>query len=145
MDVNGLLSVSAREEKSGKEQSIKIEGASVLAREEVSKMIQEAEENAAFDKSKRSLVNITYELDNLLSKISKFEDTNTFSYDSELQKYFSQSYQKLQTLYSQKNYQAMLSSLDYFNHAVNLLTMEFMKDRFLSKKQKGNVIDITGQ
>ena len=145
LDVNGLLSVSAREEKSGKEQSIKIEGASVLAREEVSKMIQEAEENAAFDKSKRSLVNITYELDNLLSKISKFEDTNTFSYDSELQKYFSQSYQKLQTLYSQKNYQAMLSSLDYFNHAVNLLTMEFMKDRFLSKKQKGNVIDITGQ
>jgi len=37
LDVNGLLAVSAREEKSGQEQSIKIEGASVLAREEVSK------------------------------------------------------------------------------------------------------------
>ena len=33
LDVNGLLSVSAREEQSGQEQSIKIEGASTLARD----------------------------------------------------------------------------------------------------------------
>ena len=66
LDVNGLLSVSAREEQSGQEQSIKIEGASTLARDEVSKMIKEAEENATFDKSRKALVNITYELDNLL-------------------------------------------------------------------------------
>ncbi len=45
LDVNGLLSVTAREEKSGVEQSIKIEGASVLSREEVSKMVKDAEEN----------------------------------------------------------------------------------------------------
>ena len=62
LDVNGLLSVSAREEQSGQEQSIKIEGASTLARDEVSKMIKEAEENATFDKSRKALVNITYEL-----------------------------------------------------------------------------------
>lgn len=73
LDVNGLLSVSAREEQSGQEQSIKIEGASVLERDEVSKMIQDAEENAALDKSKKALVNITYELDNLLSKHEALE------------------------------------------------------------------------
>jgi hypothetical protein len=32
-------------------------------------MIKEAEENALLDKSKKSLVNITYELDNLLAKL----------------------------------------------------------------------------
>ena len=73
LDVNGLLSVSAREEQSGQEQSIKIEGASVLERDEVSKMIKEAEDNAELDKSKKALVNITYELDNLLSKQDAFE------------------------------------------------------------------------
>ena len=73
LDVNGLLSVSAREEQSGQEQSIKIEGASVLERDEVSKMIKEAEENADLDKSKKALVNITYELDNLLSKHEALE------------------------------------------------------------------------
>ena len=58
LDVNGLLSVSAREEQSGQEQSIKIEGASTLARDEVSKMIKEAEENATFDKSRKALVHM---------------------------------------------------------------------------------------
>ena len=71
LDVNGLLAVSAREEQSGIEQSIKIEGASVLAREEVAKMLEEAENNAILDKSKRSIINITYELDNLAAKMEK--------------------------------------------------------------------------
>jgi molecular chaperone DnaK len=53
LDVNGLLAVSACEEQSGVEQSIKIEGASVLAREEVTKMIEDAEKNAILDKSKK--------------------------------------------------------------------------------------------
>ena len=68
LDVNGLLSVSAKEELSGIEQSIKIEGASTLARDEVSKMIEEAEKNASSDKSKKTLVLITYDLDNVFAK-----------------------------------------------------------------------------
>jgi hypothetical protein len=46
-----------------------------LGREEVSKMIQEAEENALLDKSKKSYVNITYELDNLIGKMEKVNET----------------------------------------------------------------------
>lgn len=44
IDTDGLLSVSASEESSGKEQSIKIEGASILSREEVSKLINESKD-----------------------------------------------------------------------------------------------------
>nr|AYO28289.1 heat shock protein 70 [Synura sphagnicola] len=76
LDVDGLLSVSAREEKTGQEQSIKIEGASVLAREEVSKMVKEAEENALLDKSKKSFVNVSYEIDNLIAKLESLLETN---------------------------------------------------------------------
>jgi molecular chaperone DnaK len=71
LDVNGILAVSAREEESGQEQSIKIEGASVLPREEVSKMIKDAEENSKVDRSKKALINISYEFDNFLSKVEK--------------------------------------------------------------------------
>jgi len=72
LDVNGLLSVSAREETTGIEQSIKIEGASTLSRDEVTTMIKEAEKNASADKSKKSIVNITYELDNLFFRSENF-------------------------------------------------------------------------
>jgi hypothetical protein len=64
LDVNGLLSVSAREEQTGQEQSIKIEGASTLSREEVSKMMEEAKKNSILDQSRKSILNIAYELDN---------------------------------------------------------------------------------
>ena len=83
LDVDGLLSVSAREEKSGQEQSIKIEGASVLPREDVSKMIREAEENEKLDRAKKSFITITYELDNFLMKAEKVLDLTTSSSSSE--------------------------------------------------------------
>ncbi len=38
LDVNGILSVSAREEKSGKEQNIEIENTSILSKEEIEKL-----------------------------------------------------------------------------------------------------------
>jgi len=156
LDVNGLLSVSAREEKSGKEQSIKIEGASVLGREEVSKMIEEAEQNATFDKSKKALVNVTYELDNLLSKYAKIEAfVRSNSFDSELENYFLNSFTQLQYFYNEKNFQKILSSSKELSHSLNLVVVEFLQKELLSQntkssegqdgKQKGNIIDITGE
>jgi len=77
LDVNGLLAVSAREEQTGQEQSIKIEGASTLSRDDVSKMIKEAEENAALDKGKKVLTNIIYEFDNLFLKTERLSTNFT--------------------------------------------------------------------
>jgi molecular chaperone DnaK len=100
LDVNGLLAVSAREEKSGKEQSIKIEGASVLPRQDVSKMIKDAEENAKLDKSKKALINITYELDNFLLKVEKFMDIALETHEEE---YFIEILKKIKHLYLSKS------------------------------------------
>lgn len=49
IDANGILSVSAKDKGTGKEQSIKIEASSGLSDEEIEKMKREAEENAAKD------------------------------------------------------------------------------------------------
>jgi molecular chaperone DnaK len=109
LDVNGLLAVSAREEETGQEQSIKIEGASVLARDEVTKMIKEAEENSRFDKSKKSLVNITYELDNLLLKIESFSEISKNLNTSDSTLYFFEILKELKLLYKENNFQKIYS------------------------------------
>ena len=49
IDTDGLLSVAASERSSGKEQTIKIEGASILSREEVSKLIKESQDTSIKD------------------------------------------------------------------------------------------------
>ncbi|MDR5684369.1 MAG: molecular chaperone DnaK [Armatimonadota bacterium] len=53
IDANGILSVSARDIATGREQSIKITGTSTLSKEEVERMIREAEAHAEEDRRKR--------------------------------------------------------------------------------------------
>ena len=56
IDANGILSVSATDKATGKEQAITIKDSSGLSEEEVEKMIKDAEENADKDKAQRELV-----------------------------------------------------------------------------------------
>jgi molecular chaperone DnaK len=137
LDVNGILSVSAREEKSGQEQSIKIEGASTLSRDEVSKMIKEAEENASLDKSKKSIVNITYEFDNLLSKtekVSKKYLTGT----TKSEKYFNQVVKTCKKAYKTNNLKKLNETLlNDLKYSSNIALLEYLKKQ-LSGKSKGN-------
>ena len=56
IDANGILSVTAKDKGSGKEQSISITGASTLSDNEVEKMVKDAESNASADKEKREKI-----------------------------------------------------------------------------------------
>ncbi len=151
LDVDGLLAVSAREEQSGQEQSIKIEGASVLAREEVSKMIEDAEKNASQDKSRKSLVNLTYELDNLLGKAEKLSDTlNSPTKTSVL--YFETILKELKLAYVGNSLTSISNQLlDELKYAYSILVLEFLKAEIAdgsnktnnSDDKKGVVIDVT--
>jgi len=56
IDANGIMSISAKDQATGKEQSIKIEASSGLSEEEIAKMKAEAEENAEADNKKKEEV-----------------------------------------------------------------------------------------
>jgi len=146
LDVNGLLSVSAREEKTGIEQSIKIEGASTLSRDEVSKMIKEAEKNSSLDKAKKSAVNITYELDNLLLK-SENLIVNHFSLETLSNFYLKEILKEIQKLYKENKYIDLKEkALNKLKYASTISLAEFI-GKSLSKsssdRKNGKVIDIT--
>lgn len=53
IDANGIVHVSAKDKGTGKEQSMTITGGSSLPKEDIERMIREAEENAAEDKKRR--------------------------------------------------------------------------------------------
>ena len=52
IDANGILSVTAKDKATNKQQSITITGASTLPKDEVERMVEDAEANAAADKEK---------------------------------------------------------------------------------------------
>nr|YP_009294193.1 heat shock protein 70 chaperone [Palmaria palmata]AOM67633.1 heat shock protein 70 chaperone [Palmaria palmata] len=65
IDANGILAVKASDKGTGKEQSITITGASTLPKNEVDKMVSDAEQNADSDKEKREKIDIKNQADSL--------------------------------------------------------------------------------
>ncbi len=151
LDVNGLLSVSAREEQTGQEQSIKIEGASVLAREDVAKMIKEAEENAILDKSKKSYVNITYELDNLIATCENVVDEIGTQDKVEVSNLlFLETLKELQSFYKAGNLTELVGlSIDDLKYSYSLVLLDYIKSTLGNLPSSDNsgkvVIDVTDQ
>jgi molecular chaperone DnaK len=71
IDANGILSVSAKDKASGKEQSITITGASTLDKSEVEKMVKEAERNAEADRRRREQIDTKNTADSVAYQAEK--------------------------------------------------------------------------
>jgi molecular chaperone DnaK len=71
IDANGILSVSAKDLGTGKEQQIKIEGSSGLSEAEVEKMRKDAEKFAGEDKKKRELIDAKNQADQVAYQTEK--------------------------------------------------------------------------
>uniref|UniRef100_B8HWL5 Chaperone protein DnaK n=1 Tax=Cyanothece sp. (strain PCC 7425 / ATCC 29141) TaxID=395961 RepID=B8HWL5_CYAP4 len=71
IDANGILNVKARDKGTGKEQSISITGASTLPKDDVDRMVREAEMNAAADKAKREKIEVGNQADSLAYQAEK--------------------------------------------------------------------------
>jgi molecular chaperone DnaK len=89
IDANGILSVTAKDKATGKENRIRIEGGSQLSKDEIEKMKQEAEANAEADKLERERVDKINAADNMIfqteKQIKEFGDKLSDSNKSELE------------------------------------------------------------
>ncbi len=71
IDADGILHVSAKDTKTGKEQKIRIEAKSGLSEEEVKRMLKDVEEHAEEDKKKREEVETHNEAEALIFRAEK--------------------------------------------------------------------------
>jgi molecular chaperone DnaK len=71
IDANGILSVSAKDKATGKEQSIRIEASSGLSEAEIEKMRRDAREHAAEDKQRREEIDKVNAADSLVYSSEK--------------------------------------------------------------------------
>jgi molecular chaperone DnaK len=71
IDANGILSVTAKDKATNKQQSITITGASTLPKDEVERMVKDAETNAATDKEKSEQIDLKNQSDALCYQTRK--------------------------------------------------------------------------
>ncbi|MDP6626202.1 MAG: Hsp70 family protein, partial [Nitrospinota bacterium] len=71
IDASGILSVSAKDKGTGKEQKITIKSDGGLSQDEIDKMVKEAEANKEADKKKRDEVDSRNQADSILHEVDK--------------------------------------------------------------------------
>lgn len=71
IDANGILSVSAKDKATGKEQRITISASTNLGKEEVERMVRDSEAHAAEDKRRREIVELKNQSDSLAYQSEK--------------------------------------------------------------------------
>ena len=69
VDANGILKVSAKDKKTGKENRITIKSDSGLSKEQIAEMIRDAEANADADKKQREIIEARNQADSVIHKI----------------------------------------------------------------------------
>ena len=71
IDANGIVSVSAKDKGTGKEQKIQIQASGGLSDEEINKMVKDAEANKESDKKKRESVDVRNQADTIIHTTEK--------------------------------------------------------------------------
>jgi len=71
IDANGIVSVSAKDKGTNKEQKITIQASGGLSEDDIEKMVKEAEENAEADKARRELVEAKNQAESLINATEK--------------------------------------------------------------------------
>ncbi|WP_435770262.1 molecular chaperone DnaK [Nocardioides sp. SYSU DS0651] len=72
IDANGIVHVSAKDQASGREQSMTISGGSALSKDEIDRMVKEAEQYAEEDARRREAVEVRNQGDQLVYTTEKF-------------------------------------------------------------------------
>jgi molecular chaperone DnaK len=66
IDANGILSVSASDSATGKEQSVRIEGSGGISKDEIERMVSEAESHSSDDQKRRDAIETRNNLDSMI-------------------------------------------------------------------------------
>jgi len=119
INVDGILSVTAKENESGKQQNVTIQGASNLSETEVNNMLEEAEKYAAIDKEQKQNAEIIESAKVCSGKLEKL--LNEEGYTAEQQKEINTIIDNLREAISLEKYDLLK---EYMKQADSFITAE---------------------
>ena len=144
IDANGIVSVSAKDLGTNKEQRISITASQKLDEKEVEKMRKDAEQYAEEDKKKKEEIEILNEANNLIYTIERTSaDLKGKVEDKELEE-IGKSVDELKTLIADKNIDKLKIKMEEINKKLQEATMKMyqkIQQEKSSDKKDDNVVD----
>ncbi|KHN46231.1 Heat shock 70 kDa protein, mitochondrial [Glycine soja] len=119
IDANGIVTVSAKDKSTGKEQQITIRSSGGLSEDEIDKMVKEAELHAQKDQERKALIDIRNSADTTIYSIEKSLGEYRDKIPSEVAKEIEDAVSDLRTAMAGDNADEIKAKLDAANKAVS--------------------------
>jgi molecular chaperone DnaK len=143
IDANGILSVSAREQRSGKEAEIQVQPSYGLTDEQVEGMILDSFDNAEEDFRRRQVIEARNEAETILAALEKGRMSPAWGVlTSDEKKRIAKMEKSLNAVKTEDDYQAIRKAIDALNQGTTRLA-ELMMDTAVSSALKGKKMDET--
>ncbi|WP_110589890.1 molecular chaperone DnaK [Microbacterium suaedae] len=117
IDANGIVHVSATDKGTGKEQSMTITGGSSLDKEDIDRMVREAEENAEEDKKRREAADTRNQAETLAYSVEKLLDENDEKLPDDVKETVKADVESLKSALAGDDDDAVKSALDKLNES----------------------------
>src|SRR5579864_7408441 len=141
IDANGILNVTAKDLRAGKEQSVDVKPSYGLTDEQVEKMIQESVEKAEQDFNERQVREARVEADTILAAVEKARRHDAyFELTEEERKAIDKAINELLLVYHAENYLLIRAKIDQLNEAT-LSLAENLMNTAVRGALKGTKID----
>ena len=115
IDANGIVHVHAKDLATGKEQSMTVTGGSALAKEDIDRMVREAESHAEEDRKRRESVDMRNEGDALVFRTEKLLKENADSIGEEIKAPVVEAVDKLKEALKGEDNDAVKAAIDDLN------------------------------
>ncbi|MFI5282815.1 MAG: molecular chaperone DnaK [Candidatus Dormibacterales bacterium] len=118
IDANGILNVKAQDKGTGREQSVTITASSTLAKEEVDRMVKEAELHSSEDRAKREEVELRNQADAMIHQAEKVMKDNADKIPADVKSEVTTKLESLKTAAKGSDTAALRKQMDDFNEAL---------------------------
>jgi molecular chaperone DnaK len=117
IDANGIVHVGAKDKGTGKEQSMTITGGSSLPKDDIERMVREAEEHAAEDKARRESAEVRNSAEQLAYSIEKLIKDNDDKLPADVKSEVQGDVDALKTALQSEDDDAVKSAFDKLNQS----------------------------
>jgi molecular chaperone DnaK len=121
IDANGIVHVHAKDLATSKEQSMTVTGGSALAKEDIDRMVREAESHAEEDRKRREAVELRNEADNLVFRTEKLLSENADKINDDVRKPVEEAISELKTALEGTDDDRVKSAVEKLNTAASTL------------------------
>ncbi|TMC35483.1 MAG: molecular chaperone DnaK, partial [Chloroflexi bacterium] len=155
LDANGILNVKAQDKGTGREQSVTITASSTLNKDEVDRMVKEAEAHASEDRSKREEVELRNQADHMIHQAEKVIKDNESRIPDDVKSEVNTKLEALKSAAKGSDTKDLQRKMDDFNEALQKIGQHIYQQEGAAapagapsdgsesgeKKKEGDVVD----